>query len=406
MDMSTAIPMKIAELPKTVYFIKHTPDIDEDFKLFMAMKRCQTYFDHEKNLFRSVFFLTKPTRPSTILNLFDSYNQGRQPSRVVVFHPFRINNDRIVTLSQSNHDCLRTFPRFLKFKEVREASLRSVGHPRIIFKNWNNPNYEKDRASDADGGPAKKMKIEDSDDDVTVLDLDDETGAVASAYRSTPALWAGGDAAVSFDPSTPASWAGSGASVSSGRSTPSSSKESRPPPAFSRPPSPVSAPPPMPRTASGPQMATSFQPIPPPRRSFVPPLPSAHPAGGSGLPPASAAGPPPPSLRPAAAPPQRPAPATLQPPPPPRPASAAADAAAAGPTDAAMSPFFNSQYCHFNYYATMRDAKDAVIRAKDQAIAAKDAVANAKTEALAAKDALIAAKDEIIAALRAAAAPR
>ena len=244
--------MKIGELPKTVYFIKHTPDIDEDFKFFMAMKRCQTYFDHEKNLFRSVFFLAKPTRPSTILNLFDTYNQGRPPSRVVVFHPFRINNERIVTLSQTNHDCLRTFPRFLKFKEVREASLRSVGHPRIIFKNWNNPNYEKDRASDADGGPAKKMKIEDSDDDVTVLDLDDETGAVASAYRSTPASWAGGD----------------------GRD---SSKESRPPPAFSRPPSPVPAPPPMPRTASGPQMATSFQPIPPPRRSFVPPLP----AGGA-----------------------------------------------------------------------------------------------------------------------------
>ena len=97
----------------------------------------------------------------------------------------------------------------------------------------------------------------------------------------------------------------------------------------------------------------------------------------------------------------------IQPPPPPRPAS---DAPAVGATDAA---FFNSNYCHFNYYAMMRDAKDAVIRAKDQAIAAKDqaiaakdAVANAKTEALAAKDALIAAKDEIIAALRAAAAPR
>ena len=150
---------------RRVFFVKHETELHDDFRYFMDVKHSCSYYDWTKHLFRSVLFTVKSHKVSRFVDRIEYFNRRFPPSQSIKFYKFSSSNSFVVTVCSTTPSDLTTHPRYIKFGEMKAIG-NDPKHD-VMYSEWTRRLPETEIMQDFRA--SKKPKTEKPDDDEVMI---------------------------------------------------------------------------------------------------------------------------------------------------------------------------------------------------------------------------------------------
>ena len=164
MLVSTAQPSD-EKCHRRVFFVKHETELHDEFRYFMDVKHSCSYYDWTKHLFRSVLFTVKSHKVSRFVDRIEYFNRRFPPSQSIKFYKFSSSNSFVVTVCSTTPSDLTTHPRYIKFGEMKAIG-NDPKHD-VMYSEWTRRLPETEIMQDFRA--SKKPKTEKPDDDEVMI---------------------------------------------------------------------------------------------------------------------------------------------------------------------------------------------------------------------------------------------